>query len=50
MTKTPALFPSPRSGRHRTHFEVFLQKLTRGREAAKVRLIIMRGEKNEASP
>jgi Family of unknown function (DUF6079) len=31
----------------RTRFEDFLQRMTRGKEAAKVRLIIVRGEKNE---
>ena len=34
----------------RTRFEEFLQKITRGREAAKVRLIIVRGEAGEAPP
>ncbi len=34
----------------RTRFEEFLQKITRGREAAKVRLIIVRGEVSEAPP
>src|SRR5271157_1571382 len=34
----------------RTRFEEFLQKITRGREAAKVRLIIVRGEAAEAPP
>ena len=34
----------------RTRFEEFLQRITRGREAAKVRLIIVRGEAGEAPP
>jgi len=34
----------------RTRFEEFFQKITRGREAAKVRLIIVRGEAAEAPP
>jgi hypothetical protein len=34
----------------RTRFEEFLQRITRGREAAKVRLIIVRGEASEAPP
>ena len=34
----------------RNRFEEFLQKMTRGKEAAKVRLIIDRGEKSEAVP
>ena len=33
-----------------TRFEEFLQKITRGKEPAKVRLIIERGEAGEAPP
>jgi Family of unknown function (DUF6079) len=37
-------------GQIQSRFEAFIQKITRGKESAKVRLIIERGEKSEAVP
>ena len=34
----------------RNRFEEFLEKMTRGREAAKVRVIIVQAEQSEAPP